>query len=51
MSEQDHRIIIFTEVDWIQACTWGWMCAVDKAEGVGFEDRDAAESASQEHVR
>jgi hypothetical protein len=46
MTEQDHRIIIFAE-----GTEWGWMCAVDKEEATGYEDRDAAEAAAQEHVR
>jgi hypothetical protein len=46
MTEQDHRIIIFAE-----GTEWGWMCAVDNAEGVGYKDRDAADAAAQEHVR
>ena len=52
MTEQDHRIIIFTEQQFGRAgLTWNWMCAVDNAEGVGYEDHDAAEAAAQEHVR
>jgi hypothetical protein len=52
MTEQEHRIIIFTEGSFdMNEPEWGWMCAVDNAEGVGYEDRDAADAAAQEHVR